>query len=79
MKLYARDINDGNTDNEPSTTTVTALFKHGDEDEGAGYVQYTIVVYQEDAGYFESKLLDEVESIFYAQKQAVEPIRRLVP
>jgi len=75
MKAYARDIMEDQT----VTTTVSVLFKHGDGDEGTGYVQYTITVYEEDAGYFESKLLDEAESIFYAQKQVVEPLKRLVP
>ena len=71
MKEFARDITED--------TVVHAIFKHGDGDEGQGYVQYTITVYEEDAGYFESKLLDEAESIFYAQKQEVTPIKRLVP
>lgn len=60
---------------EPIYTPTTVMFKDGDN--GESYIKYEITVYAEDAAYFESKLLDEAESIFYAQKQAVTPLRRM--
>ena len=72
MKQFARDI-----ETEPTVTnTISALFKDGENEQG--YIQYTIVVYKEDAEYFESRVLDETESVFYAQRQEVTPLRRHV-
>lgn len=58
-----------------NANVVTVMFKDGDQ--GQSYIKYEVIVYAEDAEYFESKLLDETESIFYAQKSEVTPIRRL--
>ena len=73
MKQFARDIEQ---DEPIVTNTISALFKDGDNEQG--YIQYTIIVYKEDAQYFESWLLNEAESVFYAQRQEVTPLRRHV-
>lgn len=56
---------------------VTALFGVGGSQGGPEFVQFTIVVYEEDADHFYGKLFDQAKSIFYAQKQKVTPLVRI--